>query len=159
MADSVLKKGPWQPNPKKSGLLSLMLPGTGQLYNRQYWKLPLVYGGAVAAGYFLYDNNKKYQLYRRAYIARIDTDPTNDAEFQGIYDLYQNPDQVKQLRDGFRGYQDLTILFSAIGYMLQVADAVIFAHLKNFDVSPDISYRIMPVIAPSFAGLGLVIKW
>lgn len=142
----------WQPNPKKAGLYSAILPGSGQLYNHQYWKIPIVYAGIGVAVYFIKFNSDKYQTYRTAYIASLEG-KTN--EFTGIYDQAA----LKQLQDGYKKYLDMTVLFTALGYTLQVMDAIVFAHLKNFDVSRDITLRVQPVKDPTGAGLGLVMRF
>lgn len=145
------RPSPAQHNPKKAGLYSAILPGTGQLYNKQYWKIPIVYVGVGAAAYFIQFNTNKYQTYRKAYIASLEG---KTHEFSGIYDQ----SSLKTLQDAYKKYLDMTLLFTAIGYTLQVIDAVVFAHLKNFDVSPDISLRLQPVAHPNGgAGIGLVL--
>jgi hypothetical protein len=146
------KPEPWQPNPKKAGLYSAILPGSGQLYNKQYWKIPVIYVGVGAAVYFLKFNTEKYQTYRKAYIARLENKPD---EYAGIYTTAA----LKQLQDGYKRYLDMTMLFTGLGYTLQVIDAVVFAHLRNFDVSKDISYHVQPFVAPDVAGLSLVVKF
>ncbi|RYZ49327.1 MAG: hypothetical protein EOP49_16520, partial [Sphingobacteriales bacterium] len=123
---------PGYPNPKKAGLYSAILPGSGQLYNKQYWKIPLIYAGAATAVYFIKFNTEQYQKYRSAYIASLEG---RTHEFTNIYDAAA----LKQLQDGYKRYLDMTVLFTALGYTLQVIDAIVFAHLKNFDVSRDIS--------------------
>ncbi len=150
---------PFQPNPKKSALYSAIFPGLGQLYNRQYWKLPIVYAGMAAAVYFLIDNSKNYQRYRSAYIARINNPNVQDEFTQlGSRQDVQNYVQVNQ--NAYRKYLDMTILFTGLGYTLQVMDALAFAHLKNFDVSQNISMRVQPVAMPNGdPGLGLVMKF
>jgi len=143
----------WQPNPKKAGLYSAILPGAGQLYNKQYWKIPIVYVGVGAAVYFIQFNTNKYQTYRKAYVATLEGKPN---EFTGKYDA----SALKQLQDGYKRYLDMTLLFTALGYTLQIIDAVVFAHLRNFDVSPDITLRMQPVAYPNGgAGLGLVLNF
>jgi hypothetical protein len=143
------KPQPWQPNPKKAGLFSAILPGAGQLYNRQYWKIPVIYLAVGAAAYFIKFNSEKYRSYRSAYIASLEG---REHEYTGKYDQTA----LKQLQDGYKRYLDMTVLFTALGYTLQVVDAVVFAHLKNFDVSKDISFRLQPVAHPNGLGLGLV---
>lgn len=146
---------PFQPNPKKSALYSAILPGAGQLYNRQYWKIPVIYAGVGAAIYFLVDNSNQYQRYRSGYIARINN-PNIQDDFTGRYDQ----SQLQVLQNAYRKYLDLTILFTGLGYTLQVLDALTFAHLKNFDVSQNISLRMQPVALPNGdPGLGLVMRF
>lgn len=137
-------------NPKKAALYSAVLPGAGQLYNKQYWKIPVIYAAAGAAVYFIKFNNDKYQTYRKAYIASLQGKPN---EFSGVYSTAS----LKQLQDGYKRYLDMTVLFTAVGYTLQVLDALVFAHLKDFDISQDISLRMQPVAQPNGgAGFGLV---
>ncbi len=144
----------FEPNAKKSGMYSSILPGLGQAYNRQYWKLPLVYGILGTAGYFIKFNLDNYQKYRRAYVYSIDGDPATTSEFT----QYSSSD-LKSLQDSYRKNLDLTVLLTALGYTIQIMDAVASAHLKNFDVSPDISMRMLPVVAPNYIGVGLVMNF
>lgn len=140
------------PNPKKAGLYSAILPGAGQIYNKQYWKLPLVYGGVAVAVYSIKFNSDNYQSFRKAYIAELEG---REHEYSDIY----TAGALKQLQDGYKRYLDLTVLFTGIGYTLQVIDAIVFAHLKNFDVSRDLSLRMQPVADPNGVGLGLVMRF
>ncbi|MEI8278483.1 MAG: DUF5683 domain-containing protein [Bacteroidota bacterium] len=149
------KKEKFQPKPKKSGLYSAILPGMGQLYNRQYWKVPVIYAGMAVAVYFLAFNIDQYNTYRKAYIGRISNDPTIHDAFEGIYDTQS----LKQLQDGYKRYVDISVLVTALGYVIQVMDAVTFAHLKNFDVSKDISMQVQPIALPGGLGVGLVLNF
>lgn len=154
--DSLKKTpAPFQPNPKKSALYSAILPGLGQLYNRQYWKAPVIYAGMAASFYFLIDNARQYERYRRGYIARINNASVQD-EFTGL----RSQAELQILQNAYRKYLDLTILFTGLGYVIQVADALAFAHLKNFDVSKNISMRLRPVALPNGdPGFGLVMNF
>ncbi|XZF14047.1 DUF5683 domain-containing protein [Chitinophagaceae bacterium MMS25-I14] len=146
------KKEPFQPNPKKSGLYSAILPGSGQLYNRQYWKIPVIYAGIAVAGYFIVDNTNQYRKYRKIYIARLQGDRSDGLPYLDT--------DIKTLQDEYQKYLDMTVLFTSLGYIIQVLDAITFAHLKNFDVSPDISMRVQPVAMPNNGiGLGLVVHF
>lgn len=148
-------KRPFEPNPKKAGLYSAILPGLGQVYDRKYWKVPLIYAGLGVAAYFIKSNSDNYRLYRQAYVSRRDADPRNDE----LTELYSNPDDLKQLQDEYKKYLDLTILITGVGYIAQVVDAIVFAHLKNFDVSRNISMQMKPVVHPYYAGVGLVVNF
>lgn len=152
-AAAVIKRGPWQPDPKKAGLYSAILPGLGQAYNRQYWKIPIVYVGIGVATYFISDNLTKYVSYRKAYINRL-----NNPNYVDQYTTLYNGDQLKQLQDDYSKYLDLAVLFTGIGFGVQVVDAITSAHLKNFDISRDISMRIKPVADPYGAGIGIVLS-
>jgi hypothetical protein len=143
----------FQPNPKKAGLYSALLPGAGQFYNRQYWKVPVVYGVFAVAGYFIQFNYKQYNTYRTAYIATIDSDPNTIST-----EIYSQS-ELKDLQDQYKEWLDITVLLTSVGYMLQVMDAVVFAHLKNFDISPDISMQMKPMAMPNGGlGFGLAIN-
>lgn len=145
---------PFQPNPKRAGLFSALVPGLGQAYNRQYWKLPIVYAGVAVAGYFFVDNLHQYQSFRRAYISRISNNYPSD-EYVGIYD----DTQLQQLQNDYNRYVNLTALFTGVGYMMQVVDAIVSAHLRNFDISRDISLHVRPVFTPRGPGMGLVMNF
>jgi len=141
--------------PKKTALFSAILPGLGQAYNHQYWKIPIIYAGLGVAAYFINDNLKNYNTFRKLYAGRISNDPASFLE----YPEYSN-DVVKQARDFYRKNLDLTVLLTAVGYTLQILDAVVFAHLKNFDISPNISFHARPVVSPQGGfGLGLVMNF
>ena len=143
----------FEPKPKKAGMYSAILPGSGQFYNRQYWKVPVIYVGVAAAGYFFNFNLTNYQKYRKAYYSRIDNDPnTTDTD---IETKNYTTDNLKTLQDQYRKWLDMTVLFTALGYTVQVIDAIASAHLRNFDISRDISLRIQPVAQPNFVGIGL----
>lgn len=151
---------PFQPKPKKSAFYSAILPGAGQIYNRQYWKVPIIYAGVGVSIGFLIFNSTEYQRYRRGYVARI-----NNA---AVVDEFTRPgvsnatirDRLRTLQEEYRGNLDLTYLLTGLGYTIQVLDALTFAHLKNFDVSKNISVRMKPVMLPTGQpGLGLVMNF
>jgi len=149
----VIKKKERQLIPKKSGLYSALIPGMGQLYNRQYWKMPVIYAACGAAVYFFIDNRNNYNSFRKE-IAGI-----NQPGFVRKYPEY-NADQLRTARDYYRRNLDLTGLLTALGYTLQVMDAVVSGHLKGFDISPDISMDMKPVIIPQGGvGMGLVFNF
>ncbi len=152
-----VKPHKFEPKPKKAGMYSAILPGSGQFYNRQYWKVPAIYVGVAAAGYFINFNLTNYQKYRKAYYTRIDNDPTTvDTDIETKNYTTEN---LKQLQDQYRKWLDMTVLLTALGYTVQVIDAIASAHLKNFDISRDISLRIQPVAQPNYIGMGLAVNF
>lgn len=158
MSDTIVtvKKPLWQPIPKKAGLYSALIPGLGQIYNRQYWKLPIIYAGLSVAGYFIVRNGQEYNSLRQAYIGRLGNGPYTD-KYVGIY---TDATQLKQLQDDAEKTMNLTVVFSSVAYMMQVLDAITSAHLRNFDVSRDISLQVHPVVLPQgAAGVGLVMNF
>lgn len=135
--------------PKKIGLYSAILPGFGQFKNKQYWKIPIIYIGVGVAAYSLYSNKKEYDNFRTEYASRLSTGKVGVVDGLGGYN-------TSQLQDGMNYYQsnlDLTYVLTGVGYALQIIDAVVFAHLKGFDVSEDISIRWKPIATPQ-GGLG-----
>ncbi len=109
----------------------------------------------AASFYFLIDNSRQYERYRRGYIARINNANVQD-EFTGL----RSQAELQILQNAYRKYLDLTILFTGLGYVIQVADALAFAHLKNFDVSKNISMRVKPLSLPNGdPGFGLVMNF
>ena len=154
LKDSVAAKpGKFQPNPKKAGLYSAILPGLGQFYNRQYWKVPVIYVGLGVASYFFIDNYNNYQSYRKAYVGRINN-PYYTDKYVNIY----TTDQLNQLQNDYNKYLDLTALLTGIGYTLQVIEAMTGAHLKNFDISRDLSMQMHPIAGPGTIGLGFTLE-
>lgn len=142
--------------PKKTALFSAVVPGLGQFHNKHYWKIPVIYGLIGVSIYFLNDNIKNYNALRREAAGRA-SDPNYKRNED--FAIYTDP-QVKDFQDYYRRNLDLTALLTAVGYTLQVIDAVVFAHLKGFDISEDISLNLRPVLTPQGgAGFGLVMKF
>ncbi|MCB9045932.1 MAG: hypothetical protein H6550_07315 [Chitinophagales bacterium] len=154
-ADTVKKKKVFEPNAKKAGMYSAILPGLGQAYNRQYWKVPLVYAILGGAGYFIGYNYTKYRDYRQAYIYSIDGDPGTYNDLTQFYDATQ----LQRLQNNYKKDLDIIVLLTSVGYALQIMDAVASAHLKNFDISRDISMKVKPVLQQNYVGMGLVMNF
>lgn len=137
-------------NPKKAALRSAILPGWGQIYNKKYWKLPIVYGAIGITGYIFFDNINTYREYREAYKARYTAAlprPLNDStEYYKLKEVYKiiEPNSIRAARDEFRRYIDYSVLFFILFWGLNVVDAAVDAHLKSFDVSPDLSFQFKP---------------
>jgi len=139
------------PNPRRAALLGFILPGAGQVYNKKWWKLPIVYGALGTALYFEIDNIKQYRELRDNYKWLVDGDPnTNPTE-----PPYNQIDatSMKGYRDQWRRYVELSSITLGLVYLLQVTDAYVDAHLHSFDVSDDLSLRFQPKIDAS-SGLG-----
>ncbi|KAA5536301.1 hypothetical protein F0919_01135 [Taibaiella lutea] len=141
--------------PKKIGMYSALVPGWGQIYNKQYWKLPIIYIGLGAAAYFIYDNQKNYNRYRTEYAARFNGKKTVYPEL-AVY----GPEELQYNIDYYQRNRDLTYILTGVGYALQIVDAVVFAHLKGFDISEDISFRVHPIVTPQGGyGFGLAMNF
>lgn len=139
------------PKPGRAALLSLILPGAGQAYNKRWWKLPLVYGALGGMLWLEVDNVRQYRALRDNYRLLVDGDPdTNPSEFP-----YTQIDAttMKSYRDQWRRYVEQTSLALGLVYLLQVTDAFVDAHLRNFDVSDDLSLRFHPKLDAT-TGLG-----
>lgn len=146
--------------PKKTALFSAIVPGLGQFHNKHYWKIGLIYAGVGVSVYFLNDNITNYNRTRRVLATRVSEGRTQgNATEDRRYANYTNS-MLEQERDYYRRNLDLTVLLTGVGYALQVMDAVVFAHLKGFDISEDISLNARPVLTPQGGvGFGLVLKF
>lgn len=141
----------WKPDPVKATWLALIIPGGGQIYNRKYWKLPIVYGGFVGCLYAYNWNGQMYKDYRQAYLDIMDSDPnTNSYEdfFRPGYDFEANKEYLKEVfkkrKDRYRRWRDMSI-FAFIGvYAVSVIDAYVDAQLSSFDITEDINLTIEP---------------
>jgi len=127
-------------DPDLAVLYSAVIPGLGQMYNKQYWKLPFVYGGFIIFGHLIKYNNDLFQAFRNAYIAEIDGDDSTVNPFPrfSTSSLQLNAEQ-------FRRNRDYMIIFGIVFYLIQVADAHIAAHLSEFDLNDDLSLEFKPV--------------
>lgn len=141
------------PKPTKALWLSLVLPGAGQIYNRKYWKLPIIYGGFLGCAYALTWNQMMYRDYSQAYLDIMDDDPNTKSYLDMLpprYDITGREDQFKKIfkrkKDFYRRYRDLSS-FCFIGvYLLSVVDAYVDAQLSEFDISPDLSMKVEPAV-------------
>lgn len=137
-------ESPQDPLPGRATLYSALLPGLGQIYNGEFYKLPIYWGGMLVAIHCLANNNLNYQRFKR-----IHNEATNpEIEYTGTI----SGETAKWYRDVYRRYRDYSILATAAVYLLQVIDANVFAYMHDFEVTDDISMRIEPaVIAPDNA--------
>ncbi len=134
---------------KKATTLACIFPGAGQIYNRSYWKVPFVVGGFASMIYCIDWNNRGFQRFKRAYnlLSDYDEHPENypngpTDEFRGRY----SADFIKNLRDNYRRNRDLCIILSGALYVLQIIDAHVDAHLKDYDISDDLSMNLEPLV-------------
>lgn len=132
-------------DPKKAMLRSAVLPGWGQAYNDKYWKIPIVYAGIGGSAYFLRRNQRQFERFKEAYLARNDGDPnTVDNEFKGVF----SDQQLLRIQDQYRRWRDLSTIFLVSFYVLNILDASVDAYLYDFDVSDDLSMRVTPFLGP-----------
>jgi hypothetical protein len=139
-------------SPHKATVYSAIVPGLGQIYNKKYWKVPLIYGGFVTLGYFINYNNDVYQTYKRAYSDIIDSDPFTNSyleldippSFFEPENLTELTESVKKAKDSWRRNRDLVIIGTVVFYALNVIDASVDAHLVNFDIGDDLAVNWAP---------------
>lgn len=130
--------------PAKASWYSTFVPGLGQAYNGDYWKIPVIYAGFSFLGYWYDLNQMQYKRYRTAYNAATDNDPSTVSEFDGML----SADGVKRYRDRFRRDRDYAILYISVFYVLNIIDANVFAHLSDFDVSENLAFNLTPTVMP-----------
>ncbi len=141
-------------SPRKAALMSAACPGLGQIYNKKYWKLPIIYVGFGALAYSITFNQTKYKKYL------FDLKDSYDNTYTGVY----SKDQLNTLQHYYHRYRDLSVIGAAALYLLNIVDANVDAHLFTFDVSEDLSFRLHPTLINSAhvnhcaAGLSLTIK-
>lgn len=130
----------------RAAYYSALLPGLGQYYNRKYWKIPIIYAGFAATSYFIYTNHNSLNLYKTEYLARTRIgygQPSNDFTIKNL-----SNDQILQLKNISQRYYELSIIGTSLWYALNILDAVVDAHLHNFDISNDLSLHLQPYYLP-----------
>ena len=136
--------------------MSAILPGLGQVYNKKYWKVPVIYAGLGGFGYMFYINNIQYNYYRAALLYSVNNNGVAMADGA----LYST-DDLQRLKVGFKKYRDFAVIGMGIFYLLNLIDANVDAHLKTFDVSDNLSVNIDPWQTMDFRGkcaTGLSVK-
>lgn len=125
----------------RAAAFSAILPGLGQAYNKKYWKIPVIYAGFGAIGYFVITNNNEYNDFKEAYIyvANGETDPT-DNPYVGKY----TQTQLKDAMDFYRRNRDLSIIIGALWYTLNILEAYVDAHFFDYDISDDLTLKLSP---------------
>lgn len=176
------KKYHFKAEPLKATMLAIALPGAGQIYNRKYWKIPLVYAGFGALFYSARVNGKNYVTYVKAYQDFTDLVPETNSYLKIIpgdpaeYDPVLYPEtyipssylyykeELLRLVDYYKRYRDLSYIGVAAWYLLSVLDANVDASLFDFDVSTNLNLTFAPVMMPlpggyTGAGLGASLRW
>ena len=167
LGDAIVNYPAAQQNPVKTATtLSMICPGAGQVYNGSFWKVPLVVGGFASFIYVIDWNNRGYQRYDTAIRLETDDDPdSHSSEFwnPSSNSLSMTVEQMRSYKKLYRRNRDLAIILTAAFYLLNVMDAHVDAHMKDFDVSGDLAWRLQPTVEPLYAmggynyavGLGL----
>ncbi len=152
--DSVSVSTKQEHSPRKATIYSAVLPGLGQIYNKKYWKVPIIYAGLATLIYCIDWNNDYYVKYKKAYSDITDSDPTTnsfkDLDIEGSWD-FTNSSQVQQFTERLdnamtsaRRYRDLCIIGTAALYALNIIDASVDAHFFNFNLNDDLTVNWTP---------------
>ena len=159
--DTVQVRLPWKPIPQRAVWMATLCPGLGQIYNRSYWKLPIVFGGLMGCVYAWIWNQGKYSKYRQAYKdlyydnqnGCVDTEDPNKSYNKALPDGYaiERMGGVSRCittynnwQSTYHRYRDISIVCTIVVYGLSIIDAYVDAQLFDFDVSPDLSLHAQP---------------
>ncbi len=146
---------------KKAVAYSALVPGWGQVYNKKWWKVPIIYAGFGGLGFAIGWNAKRWHTYSDAYRARVDGDPSTVDPYENIY----SDANLVTLKNYYRRNMDLSIIFTSVLYALNVIDAAVDAHLFKYDISDDLSLQIQPQLqlsgmnGNSFTGVNLTMQF
>ncbi len=129
-----------EPSPGKATVYSILLPGLGQAYNGEYWKIPIYWGCLLGSAHYYYQNRLNFRRFKSIYYE----------SFESGYSGPISQSTAEYYKDVYRRYRDYSVLCIALFYLLQIIDANVFAYMHDFDVSNDLSMRIEPaVICPN----------
>ena len=137
----------------KATTLAMICPGAGQVYNKSYWRVPIVIGGFATTIYCIDWNNRGYQRFQKAYRLKATYDANPELYPEGSPDEFggrYNASFLKNMRNSYRRNRDLCIILTAGLYILQIIDAHVDAHLRTYDISKDLSVSLSPVVGYSY---------
>jgi hypothetical protein len=176
VASSKVRKGLWRDSagkrtyePRKAAIYSALVPGLGQIYNRKYWKVPIVYAAIGIPIYKFFDNKTWYNRCRYA-LAVVSSTTKGTAEYQdsllnvhsSLFALVSGGQSgsILNYRNEFRKNMDYSVLFTLLFWGLNVIDATVDAHLKGFNVNDNLTMQVKPVIlSPQSLGVSVVFKF
>lgn len=133
-------------SPNKATFYSAILPGLGQIYNKKYWKVPIIYAGFVGLAYYTNYTNYVYKKYKDVYNVKLRIEAGEvglESEYTG------SAENFRRTKDNWRRYRDMNIIGIGVLYVVQILDASVDAHLFDYDVSQDLSMRLEPAILPN----------
>ena len=133
-----------KPNPKTATYLALV-PGLGQIYNKKYWKLPIVYAGFAVTGYFALSNRDYYLQYKEAYKCKLDEPDECEDPLAQKY----SAEDLQTIRDYYRRNMELSFIIMAAWYVLQMLDATVDAHLYYWEIDESTTLSVQPLINPA----------
>lgn len=128
-------------SPRRASIYSAVLPGAGQVYNRQYWKAPLIWGGLAYTAYHIGYNKRQFQTLKNAYVYASDTIGGDYITRDG---RVLSAETIRTNIEVFRRNRDYSYFFFGLIYLLNIVDAAVYAHLFYFEVDEDISLNIQP---------------
>jgi len=149
----------FKPDPIKVVWMAAIIPGYGQIMNKKYWKLPLVYGGFLGFAYAISMNSSRYSTYMTAYRDIIDTDPNTISYIPKGYTIDSYGGIIgytrilKSAEENYRRYRDLSIITAVAYYAITIVDAYVDAQLYDFDISPDLTMRFQPTLLKNPYGI------
>jgi hypothetical protein len=149
-------------DPRKALLYAAIVPGLGQIYNKKYWKLPLVYGGFIAIGYGLNFYQEGYTKYKKELYYNLENGYADDNDIRP--DDSYTTGNYRRIVDQYKRQRDLMIILMGGMYLLQIIDAHVDAHLKEFDLNPNLQVSIQPTVEQNSlvgrqSGVSLIIKF
>ena len=128
-------------SPKRAALMSTIVPGLGQVYNKKYWKVPIIYGGFAGLVYSFTFNQSKYITYLNAYKYRLDGGSLAGDNFPNY-----PSETLNSLQQYYKRYRDLSVIGASFLYLMNIVDASVDAHMSTFDVGDDLSINIQPTL-------------
>ena len=140
LPDSIREK---EHSPTKATIMSACLPGLGQLYNKKYWKIPIVYAGIGVLGYFIYFNADQYATYKYAYIES--SHGTTNGNYASLVNHYTK-DELLSASDYYRRNLEISCLLTAVWYAMNILDATVDAHLYTFNISDKLTMKVEPAM-------------
>ena len=144
--DSIMEK---KHSPRKATIMSALLPGLGQIYNKKYWKVPVIYVGFGVMTYFIVTNTNEYINYKCAYIEKSYGDSTGN--YADLVKKY-SASNLLAAREYYRRNTEISLLLTALWYILNIVDASVDAHLFTYNISKDLSLKVEPSILPPSYG-------
>lgn len=152
----------WRPDPQKSVWLAFAFPGLGQIYNRKYWKLPIVYGIGCGIGYAIAYTNRMYRDYMTGY-QNFNSAHPDKSKYEPLipegYPESSYSDYLKNEMNNYRRSRDISIVAGVVAYALTIIDAFVDAQLNDFDVSPNLTMKVKPTVQDNGVGCGVKVSF
>jgi Family of unknown function (DUF5683) len=150
-----VKAAPAKPqhSPKKAAIFSAVLPGLGQAYNKKWWKIPIVYAAIGTSTGFIVYNQRKFSLFKQAYITRLNGNPEDPT-----YEPYSTA-QLFDIQDTYHNWRDISIVVTAAFYTLNILDAAVDAHFFRYNIDDDLSLEISPNLNFVKPGITLCLRF